>query len=33
MSTANCIVFIEENPASINDGYWVQDLDTPTDVG
>ena len=29
MSTANCIVFIEENPASINDGYWVQDLDTP----
>jgi hypothetical protein len=29
MSTANCIVFIEENPASINDGFWVQDLDDP----
>jgi len=30
MSTANAIVFIEENPASINDGYWIQNLDTPT---
>jgi len=30
MSTANALVFIEENPASINDGYWIQNLDTPT---
>jgi prepilin-type N-terminal cleavage/methylation domain-containing protein len=31
LSTAMAMVFIEENPASINDGYWAQDLDTPTD--
>jgi prepilin-type N-terminal cleavage/methylation domain-containing protein len=30
MSTTMAMVFIEENPASINDGYWVQNLDTPT---
>jgi prepilin-type N-terminal cleavage/methylation domain-containing protein/prepilin-type processing-associated H-X9-DG protein len=24
------MVFIEENPASINDGYWIQDLTQPT---
>jgi len=29
MSTAMAMVFIEENPASINDGYWIQNLDTP----
>jgi len=28
---AQAMVFTEENPASINDGYWAQDLDTPTD--
>ena len=31
MSTTMALVFIEENPASINDGYWVQNLDQPTD--
>ncbi|MGD0413280.1 MAG: prepilin-type N-terminal cleavage/methylation domain-containing protein, partial [Verrucomicrobiota bacterium] len=31
MSTAMALVFIEENPASINDGYWVQNLDQPTE--
>ena len=30
MPPALALVFIEENPASINDGYWVQDLDFPT---
>jgi prepilin-type N-terminal cleavage/methylation domain-containing protein len=30
LSTANAMVFIEENPASINDGYWIENLDTPT---
>jgi prepilin-type N-terminal cleavage/methylation domain-containing protein len=30
MSTALAMVFIEENPASINDGNWIQNLDTPT---
>jgi prepilin-type N-terminal cleavage/methylation domain-containing protein len=28
MSTAMAMVFVEENPASINDGYWIQNLDT-----
>jgi len=31
LSPALAMVFIEENPASINDGYWAQDLDTPAD--
>ena len=31
MSSANAIVFIEENPSSINDGYWVENLDQPND--
>ena len=31
MSTAMAMVFVEENPASINDGYWVQNLDQPSD--
>jgi prepilin-type N-terminal cleavage/methylation domain-containing protein len=30
MSTAMAMVFIEENPASINDGNWIQNLNTPT---
>ena len=30
MSTTMALVFIEENPASINDGYWVQDPGFPT---
>ena len=29
MSSAAAMVFTEENPASINDGYWAQNLDTP----
>ena len=28
---AMALVFIEENPATINDGYWLQNLDQPTD--
>ncbi len=31
MSTAMCLVFIEENPYTINDGYWVQDLAAPAE--
>jgi prepilin-type N-terminal cleavage/methylation domain-containing protein len=31
MSTAMALVFIEENPYTINDGYWVQDLAAPTE--
>jgi len=31
LSPAMALVFTEENPASINDGYWAQDLDTPSD--
>jgi len=31
MSTTMAMVFVEENPASINDGYWVQNLDQPQD--
>jgi len=30
MSSANAIVFIEENPKTINDGYWAQNLCQPT---
>jgi prepilin-type processing-associated H-X9-DG protein len=30
MSPANAILFIEENPATINDGYWAQNLCQPT---
>jgi prepilin-type N-terminal cleavage/methylation domain-containing protein len=31
MSTAMALVFIEENPYTINDGFWVQDLAAPTE--
>jgi len=31
MSTAMAMVFVEENPDSINDGYWAQNLDQPAD--
>jgi prepilin-type N-terminal cleavage/methylation domain-containing protein/prepilin-type processing-associated H-X9-DG protein len=29
LPTPNALVFIEECPKSINDGYWAQDLDDP----
>jgi prepilin-type processing-associated H-X9-DG protein len=31
MSPALALVFVEESPATINDGYWIQNLDQPTD--
>ena len=31
LPTTQALVFIEENPNSINDGYWVQNLDQPTE--
>jgi prepilin-type N-terminal cleavage/methylation domain-containing protein len=31
MPPAMAMVFVEENPASINDGYWTQNLDQPMD--
>jgi len=31
MGSAMALVFIEENPYTINDGYWVQDLAAPTE--
>jgi hypothetical protein len=30
MPPAQALVFIEESPISIHDGYWVQNLDTPS---
>ncbi|MGA2176450.1 MAG: prepilin-type N-terminal cleavage/methylation domain-containing protein [Verrucomicrobiota bacterium] len=30
LPTAKALVFLDENPATINDGYWVQDLDSRT---
>jgi prepilin-type N-terminal cleavage/methylation domain-containing protein/prepilin-type processing-associated H-X9-DG protein len=30
LSTANALVFIEETPLTINDGYWAQNLCQPT---
>jgi cytolysin (calcineurin-like family phosphatase) len=30
MQPAGALVFVEESYASINDGYWIQNLDQPT---
>lgn len=30
LSPSMALVFVEENPATINDGYWVQDPASPT---